>query len=314
METPGSTRRLRELWRFTSNRAFVAARHELVAQGFGPSQIQSWLRSGRLVTAVHGVYSYGRDIETPDAAWRASLVAAGPGSALTGVSACEKWGLITPRHRLPRSIEVAVATGKARVLRGLSPAMRETQIRIKKRERVPGDIRRVDGIALLQSGLALLDFAENASDREVRFAFLEACRLGLFSEKDVPVCFRRMVGRRGARKLRPMFSLWAPELSRIRSVFEGLWLLVWIERRYPMPLVNEKIFGLEVDMYWPLQKLVLELDGGAFHSDPVRQRIDLEKQRHLEGQGLTVVRLGYKQFDANPYGEVDRIAGMLGFV
>ena len=314
MELPESTLRLRELWRYMSTRAFVAGRAELMAQGFGPSQIQSWLRSGRLVPAVHGVYSYGRDIESADAAWRASLIAAGPGSALTGVSACEKWRLVRPWHGLPKSIEVAVESGQARVLRGLSPAMRGTEIKISRREREPGDVRRVDGIALLKAGMTLIDFAENGSDREVRFAFLEACRLGLFREQDVPYCFRRMVGRRGARTLRPMFSLWVPELNRIKSVFEGLWLLVWIERQYPMPLVNEKVFGKEIDNYWPDEKFALELDGGAFHSDPVQRRIDYEKQRYLESRGIAVVRLSYRQIDANPYGEVDRVAGMLGFI
>src|SRR5699024_7826144 len=108
--------------------------------------------------------------------------------------------------------------------------------------------------------------------------------------------------------LRPYLGLWVPELRRIRSVFEGWFLLVWIERGYPMPEVNVRVFGYEVDFYWPEQRSLLELDGAAFHSDPARQALDREKQLHLEANGLDVRRLGYKAFEADPTGEVDRVA------
>lgn len=67
-----------------------------------------------------------------------------------------------------------------------------------------------------------------------------------------------LVGRRGARKLRPLLGLWRPELNRIRSVYEGLFLLAWIDRGYHLPLINEKIGGKEVDCYWPDQGFVLK--------------------------------------------------------
>ncbi len=155
--------------------------------------------------------------------------------------------------------------------------------------------------------LALIDFAMNASDREVRFAFLEACRLKLFGKPDLEYCHLRLRGRRGARKLRPYLALWVPELNRIRSVLEGWFLLVWVRRKLETPQVNVKVFGKEVDFYWPEYRLVLELDGDAFHSDPVQKQIDLEKQRFLESQGMTVLRATYKEFAADPDGVVDRV-------
>lgn len=74
-----------------------------------------------------------------------------------------------------------------------------------------------------------------------------------------------------------------------------------------MPQVNVKVFGKEVDFYWPEHRLVLELDGDAFHGDPVRKQIDLEKQRFLESHGLTVLRASYSEFAANPDGVVGRV-------
>ncbi len=84
-----SAGRLKELRQFMVRRDGVAHREELVAQGFSSSQIKNWVRSGRLITVFRSVFAFGRDLENRNALWRAALLVAGPGSALTGRSACE---------------------------------------------------------------------------------------------------------------------------------------------------------------------------------------------------------------------------------
>ena len=191
--------------------------------------------------------------------------------------------------------------------------MKGTRISVSSRKFEETDTRRMGNTVLLSPVQALIDLSASASERETRFAFLEACRLGLFRAGDVQVAYRMLVGRRGARKLRPLLGLWRPELNRIRSVYEGLFLLAWIDRGYHLPLINEKIGGKEVDCYWPDQGFVLELDGGTYHRGLAQHSIDSDKQSMLEGLGLTVDRLGYGRFELDPYGEVDRIAMRLGF-
>lgn len=198
---------LEELHRFMATRWFVASRAELLGHGFSGSRIKNWYQRGRLVKVMHGVYSLGRDVETREATWRAALLVAGSGSVLTGRSACEQWGLIKTRTPIPRSIEVATQSGKARTHRGRSPALRNTRVEVVRRTFDSGDIRTKGGIPLLRPALALVDFAVDASDRELRFAFLEACRLQLFNENDLKYCFNRLAGRSGARKLRPLLAL-----------------------------------------------------------------------------------------------------------
>jgi len=80
-----------------------------------------------------------------------------------------------------------------------------------------------------------------------------------------------------------------------------------------MPEVNATIFGFEVDLLWRREGCVLELDGDAFHSDPVQKELDSRKQKHLEANGLEVERLTFKAFEADPVGEVDRVAHRMGF-
>jgi hypothetical protein len=295
-----------------ARRRFVANLAELKAAGFDESRIYNWCRSGRLIPVARGVYSYGRDVELREAALRVALLVAGPGAALAGRSAGEQWGFIAPRTEIPRVIEVAVESGRAGTHRVLSPALRATEIRIFRRAFEATDVRRKEGLELTRAALALVDLAVESSSRELRFAFLEACRLRLFDGPDVTFCFRRVAGRRGAKKLRPLLALWIPELNRIRSVLEGLFLLAWADRGYPIPRVNIRLHGKEVDFYWPKQRLVLEMDGGSFHSDPIQKTIDLEKQRYLESRGETVMRITYRQFDSDPDREVDRVATRLG--
>jgi hypothetical protein len=292
---------------FMAGRSSVSSRSELLDAGFSASRIKNWKRCGRLVPLFRSVFSYGRDIETRHAAFRAALLAAGPGSALTGRSALEVWGAIKPRPSIPQTIEVATESDRAFDHRGLSQALRHTTVRVARRRFGPGDVRRKDGLEATKTTLALIDFAVDASVRDLRFAFLEACRLKRFGRRDVEECFARISGRRGARKLRPLLAAWVPELQRTRSVFEGLVILGWSERGHEMPLVNVKVFGREVDLFFPKAKLAVELDGAAFHGDEMSRKLDAEKTRFLESKGLRVERVTYTQFEADPGGEIDRL-------
>lgn len=305
---------LRHLYGFMAPRYFVAGREELIRAGFSASRIDNLIRSGRLIGVLRSVYSYGRDLETRSAAFRAALLAAGEGSVLIGGSSCELWGMITPRPGLPRIIHVGSPSGQARTLRGLSPALRDTRVKVVRRRFDQGDIDERERLAITDPILALTELALGASDSGVRFAFLEGCRLNLVNGPAIEHCYPKLEGRRGAKRLRPYLALWVPELGRIRSVFEGWFILVWTNRReLPMPQVNVKLYGREVDLYWPESNLVLELDGDTFHSDPAQKMIDAEKQQYLEARGLTVRRLTSREFAADPEGVVTQFASRHGF-
>lgn len=294
-----------------SRHHFVAHRDELTALGFLRGQIDSWIRNGRLIRVLRGVYVYGRDVESNSAAWRAATLAAGSGAVLTGRSACEKWGMVREPLGLPKVIDVASPTGQTRNLRGQSPAFRRTVVRIVRRCFSPDETRERDGVALVSPALALVEFAARATEKELRFAFLEACRLRLFGKTDLEYCHRKVSNRNGAAKLRPLLALWVPELGRIRSVLEGWFLLVWVKHKLPMPEVNVKVLGREVDCLWRRFGVILELDGNEFHSDPLRKKLDVERQLFLEARGYLVIRVTYKEFAADPVGVVLRIAEIL---
>ncbi len=51
-----------------------------------------------------------------------------------------------------------------------------------------------------------------------------------------------------------------------------------------------------VDLYWPDRRLVIELDGAAFHSSPVAVERDKRRDRRLRTLGLDVIRITWRQF------------------
>ncbi len=89
-------------------------------------------------------------------------------------------------------------------------------------------------------------------------------------------------------------------------------LLDWLDRGHEPPLVNWKVLGWEVDLYFEEAGFVLELDGDAFHSDPMSRHQDIVKTRDLEQKGLSVLRLTWAQYMRDPQGWIDRIEGRVG--
>lgn len=310
---PTASHQREELRRYMAPRWYIAGRAELRSLGFHVHRIDNWVRSGHLVPVFPSVYSLARDLETREALWRASILTAGHDAVLTGRSACELLGFTSPRRDLPRYVQVAARRGRSRTIRGTSPATGKTWLKIVRRELGQEELTNVQGLSVVKAPMALIDLAEKAPEREVFFAFLEACRLGMFDREEVQHTFNRASGRRGASKIKPLVAMWIPELSRTKSVFEGEFLLAWLEDGWPMPLVNVKVHGREVDEYWPQIRFGLELDGRSFHSDPMSVARDLEKVRYLNELGIRVLRVALDEFRADPTGVVRWVAHQAGF-
>jgi Transcriptional regulator, AbiEi antitoxin len=98
-----------------SRQFWAISRRQLIARGVSEARIRSWLRSGRLDRLVPGVYAWGRADLSEAGQLAAGLLYAGPGSALTGVTAL--WWLELLGRR-PQVADVA-APGRASSRPGL---------------------------------------------------------------------------------------------------------------------------------------------------------------------------------------------------
>jgi hypothetical protein len=94
-------------------------------------------------------------------------------------------------------------------------------------------------------------------------AAFDAARAGrILRERHLVSLLARFPGRRGNRTLRELIA--APGFTRSRAERRMLSL---VERAgLPRPLRNTLVGGHEVDLHWPEHRLVVEVDGFAFHS------------------------------------------------
>lgn len=65
--------------------------------------------------------------------------------------------------------------------------------------------------------------------------------------------------------------------------------------KLPLPRMNQRVAGYEVDAYWPAQRLVVEIDGWRYHRTRKRFEDDRRKDAALTAAGYRVVRITYRR-------------------
>jgi very-short-patch-repair endonuclease len=81
--------------------------------------------------------------------------------------------------------------------------------------------------------------------------------------------------------------------------------------RLPTPHTNVRIAGHEVDALWPRERLVVEVDGFAFHSTRAAFERDRARDADLQAHGYRVMRVTWRQLTVRPEALAARIGGAL---
>jgi very-short-patch-repair endonuclease len=85
--------------------------------------------------------------------------------------------------------------------------------------------------------------------------------------------------------------------------------------RVDRPLVNQWILldggEVQVDLLWPRQKLIVEVDGHRFHGTRSAFEQDRERDQRLVLAGYSVVRFTWRQITREPAQVGRRIAALL---
>ena len=72
-----------------------------------------------------------------------------------------------------------------------------------------------------------------------------------------------------------------------------------------------QLHGYEVDLLWREQRLVVEIDGYAFHSSRRSFERDRRKDQHLQTHGYRVIRITWRQLTDEPEAVVAALAAAL---
>jgi very-short-patch-repair endonuclease len=280
-----------EFWRKEHFRDLATRQHgritwaQMTAVGVPHATIGQWVNAGHLTRVLPKVYAVGHTAASREATLWEAVLYAGPGAAVSHLSAAHWRGLI--KHP-PAVVQVSTPREKIRSVAGVVHVFPERQVERTMHEGIAVttipqtllDLARVEPPLLLPRALSVLDF-RGQLDVEA----LEA------------VCGP---GRLGSRALRAALEQYRPELAHTNGELEERFLR-WCERwRVPLPKFNVRLHGITVDAYWPQPGLVVELDGYANHSSPAQLRRDRARDLVLRSHGLRVVRYDWALLHSEP--------------
>jgi very-short-patch-repair endonuclease len=172
------------------------------------------------------------------------------------------------------------------------------------------DLTRRHGLPLTAPARTLLDLAEVVPERQVEQALEGALRSRLVRDADIETLLVRSPGRHGCVVLRSLLArTHGPALTR--SEAEERFLALVRAARLPPPETNVRVGGYEVDFLWRDARLVVEVDGFAFHSSRAAFERDRRRDAELQAVGFTVTRITWRQISDEPEAVLVRLASTL---
>lgn len=214
----------------------------------------------------------------------AAVLACGPGAALSHLSAADLSGLLATDSR------IAVTVLRTR---GGPPELEVHTSRCL----LPEDIVQRSGIRVTSVPRTLLDIAAVVSQRKLARAVDRAERMGLFDLTAMDHLLLRARGHHGAAALRKAISDWRPR--RTRSELEDRFQELLEASALRSPFFNVLLEGEndvhEVDAVWPACRLVIQLDGFAYHRTRRDRERDAATDADLELVGYRVMRLTWNE-------------------
>lgn len=268
----------------------VVAFAQLVEMGYGVGAVDSLVRRRRLHSVYPGVYAVGHSALSREGRWMAAVLAAGPGAVLSHRQEAAMWQVLP----LPRSrIDVT------------APRQRRPPGVLAHRRRLLNDEVTVrDGIPVTSVSRTLFDLAAVVPRAGVERAINEAEALRLSDQLSLGDLVRRYRGRRGVAVIRAILEEGRIGSQVTRSGLESRFLTFLDEAGLPGPLTNVGIQlagrRIECDCVWRGQRLVVELDGHAFHATRATYKRDRLHDRALNAAGWRVVRITWRQLHDAP--------------
>lgn len=278
----------------------VVSRSQLLAMGIGAGAIETRVRQHYLHRLHRGVYAVGHLALVPLAREMAAVLACGRGSVVSHRSAAAVWHLLPARD--DSEIDVTVPRPGRRHRPGL---------RIHRSTRLsPQDARHLRGLPVTAPARTLIDLADVATARELERATHEALTRRLLNARRLRAELDQNRGRRGVTRLKQLLEAGGP-LTTTRSEAEERFLSLVRAAGLPSPEVNVNIYGHEVDFLWREQQLVVEVDGFQFHSSRDAFERDRQRDAELQGAGLRVLRVTWRQIVDAPYATLTNLVRAL---
>jgi Protein of unknown function (DUF559) len=268
-------------------------RQQLLGVGLGSEAIKHRIATARLLRVHNGVYAVGHEPTLAHDRAFAAILACGAGALLSHATAASVWGIYkhwtTPFH-------VSV-TG--------SPRRREG-IHVHRARLDPSDRDNQHGLPVTSPARTLVDNAPDLTDKALTRAVNDLRLRHLLVLDDLAATIARCSGYPGVPRLR---SFVENPTGPTRSEFEDAFKAFCERFGLPQPLINEPLAGFEVDAYFPVERVIVELDSEEFHGHTFES--DRDRDATLLALGFVTVRITWERLKSRPEREAARLLAIL---
>ena len=268
----------------------VVARRQMLALEISGDEVQGRLNAGRLHRVHRGVYAVGHGKLTLKGRWMAAVLACGPPVAvLSHRCALALWDL---RQAPSGAIEVTVrGQGK--------PGPKGVLVR-RTRALGANDIAALDGIPVTSLAWTVVDCAAIAQRRQLRLVLETLERRGDYIGRELDELLARTPNRKGVRALRLMIADMTGPAPWFQSELEEFFRELIRGSDLPDYEANAMVEGELVDVLWRKERLIVELDGFAFHKSRRHFEADRRRDAKLMVAGYRVLRITQERLANEP--------------
>ena len=278
----------------------VASHDQLVADGVHAQAIFEASDKLRLRPLWRSIYAIGHTALRREGWWYAALLACGEGAVLGDRSAAQFWRLESG----PMFPIATFASGdRGRKL---------SRIDARRTKLVPGETTTVDGIRVTTPARTLIDLCAHRTPQRRRELVERAQDTKSFDAEQVRAGLEAHPRQPGRRALLDFLDLLKPKEDGTRSHLERLFLPLTSRAALPRPLINHKILGRRRDFVWPDLRLVIEVDGYAYHSSRQAIRRDKARDRELLAAHWRPARFMYEEVAFEPDYVVRELRRLVG--
>lgn len=262
----------------------VLTRRQALEAGLSASAIRTALARGRWTALRAGVYRVGV-LPTPLEAEMAAVLSCRGGAVISHHTAAFLWAMLPP-PKGPTEIHVTALQGRPRSGSGL------------RAHRSPGlttdECTTLKGVPITNAARTILDLAIGLTPGTAERVVARAIHAGICTQELLRTMLARHPRRPGTVVLRELLAQ-AGEPALTRSEAESRFLDLVRAAELAPPRTNSPLEGFEVDFFWPAARLVVEIDGRAYHGDQHSFEGDRARDAALIGAGYRVQRFTWVQ-------------------
>jgi hypothetical protein len=270
-------------------------RTQLLAIGLGAAAIDYRVESGRLIPAYRGVYALGYPNRTPVARACAAVLACGRRALLSHGSAAALWGFYT---YWDEPFEVTVPSLRTRA--GIRVHRSTTLIR--------RDLDRQLGVRVTSPARTVLDVAPRLTNNRLTRVVNDARHARLLHLDDLADVLKRNPFHPGTRWLRTFVE---NPRNPTRSPLEDDFMAFVKRYGLPVPVTNTYLLGYEIDVLYPAERVIVEVDSYGYHSDRGSFRRDRKRDVVMLAAGYVTVRITDDRMEHDGAQEADRLQAIL---